>query len=765
MSTSAYDKNHIIHHVGDLCDTLEFISTGKVEVHGEGFSIVLKSGCVIGLLEHPGSNYNYEYIALEETSIINFPYVKPANISTVIEDQFANCEHIVTAAAAMTMSSVSKFRYQKKQTDRFIATISTAYENYKNVCNIFKLEIQSFPFLEKLEEYVPDIEIPEWVDDYYDQLEIMPNEIKEMYFSSHPSLSTATVLEAASHASMFLKMCTEINHYNSDLLEQYFSDKNADIIDLYSNMLTSINNSNENNTLHSVLLEEAIENIEIYISELGKNPLVPNTMFMPSYKQFEQIFISSDNNDKNNMVVSDDDSSKYQNIRNSLDIIIKYSNLDDAETERLKLLFKKFRTMKNKNSSEESDRLLRQEISKSFFDIYETVMINSLEMKNIPTILKMFFYFGYMDENLVGLDNALLLYEMAEKLDADGRNGVYTLYDWLRSIYNGENEPSRNEFDQDYITFIKSQRQSGFMTEEMESRYINSPNEKLIFEVNNLFKISMKMCGLHPSSYCPVLSQHNILKPLNKMMLTINKVRENWDNIRNIDYSVFYRECSYHNESINLPHDRIMIEVIPDVILMPTIGQQGGLWQEISGNDRCTPARMFLPIFLNEDSFSVQTKLAGNFRWSICKRIQGARWNDITEHSLTSEYFDYLQFYRKNKDLSPDTKDKIKSQLSNNNNNFKNVFIADYISWIKYESQGTPRLNKVARNILYEFCTPSKKIRQELQNNPMYKDMINRSEIKAAKTYKNLDSKYSKLVKTKDNLPEEIQNYMLFYTL
>ena len=39
------------------------------------------------------------------------------------------------------------------------------------------------------------------------------------------------------------------------------------------------------------------------------------------------------------------------------------------------------------------------------------------------------------------------------------------------------------------------------------------------------------------------------------------------------------------------------------------------------------------------------------------------RWNDITEPSLTSEYCDYIQFYRKNHDLSAEAKEKIKNAL------------------------------------------------------------------------------------------------------
>lgn len=51
----------------------------------------------------------------------------------------------------------------------------------------------------------------------------------------------------------------------------------------------------------------------------------------------------------------------------------------------------------------------------------------------------------------------------------------------------------------------------------------------------------------------------------------------------------------------------------------------------------------------------------------------GNYWNDLREHSLTAEYCDYMQFYKKNKDLSEEIKDKIRTQYKNCRNNTRDV--------------------------------------------------------------------------------------------
>ena len=77
------------------------------------------------------------------------------------------------------------------------------------------------------------------------------------------------------------------------------------------------------------------------------------------------------------------------------------------------------------------------------------------------------------------------------------------------------------------------------------------------------------------------------------------------------------------------------------------------------------------------------------------------QWNNLHYPSLTSEYTDYLQFYRKNSDLSPEAKVKIKTQLTQNGNRHRDVFTKDYADWILRDAKGAMRVNRVVRNILY----------------------------------------------------------------
>ena len=156
-------------------------------------------------------------------------------------------------------------------------------------------------------------------------------------------------------------------------------------------------------------------------------------------------------------------------------------------------------------------------------------------------------------------------------------------------------------------------------------------------------------------------------------------------------------------------------------------------------------------------------KLCGEFRWEMCKTEQGVHWNDVTDPSLTSMFCDYLQFYKKNSTLSTDMKDKLKLLLKKNNNNYKNVFVSEYINYIKFEANASPRLNKVSREILFTFCTFSKEVRDKLSDNPQYGELIKKHQARIAGASRPLTNTIKKLQTEGLEVPEVLKQQYEYY--
>jgi hypothetical protein len=124
---------------------------------------------------------------------------------------------------------------------------------------------------------------------------------------------------------------------------------------------------------------------------------------------------------------------------------------------------------------------------------------------------------------------------------------------------------------------------------------------------------------------------------------------------------------------------------------------------------------------------------------------------------------DYIQFYRKNRDLSDDAKDKIKLQIQKARNNSRETFLIDYEAWMKNESNGSMKLNKVAREMMATYCPFSKEIRERLGAQKPYEVAQERATRTALKKRQEWDIKIKSLQKVTNEVPKEMTDTYSFY--
>lgn len=448
-------------------------------------------------------------------------------------------------------------------------------------------------------------------------------------------------------------------------------------------------------------------------------------------------------------------------LENSLETILKYCEYDSSKSDDFIKRMAIFRAQRDKASTDSEVRSLRASITNDFFEIYELAVKKAIQTKNCPRIISMFINYGYMDERLLLPEQTMFLYRICDKDYSLSKYNIFSAKHWLESIYDMQKDPSKNEFDQDYFDVFREMKKRKVVTDSDKQAYDEDVNGRLNFEISNMIKINQKICHGHMSSYFPVLYKDIITRDLEKAVVTSQKITEAMNKILNIDYSAFYRELWYKNEQLNIEKQPIMKEILPDIILIPTFGPRASMWQEIAGKARNTPGRFILPAFTDENVDDIILKLVASFRWELCRTMMGAQWNDVTEKSLTSEYTDYIQFYKKNKDLSDDAKEKIKVQVVKCRNVTRDVFVSDYETWINFESKGVLRLNRIVRGILFRYCTFSKEIREQLAKQPAFSELATQFMTLNRKTARTLESKFSKLLATEKDA--EIENTITFY--
>lgn len=725
---------------------LYVIAKGTVRATYPGGVFYLNKGDVIGVCELFFDSYFISYQAEETTSLASYPY-SVAQLSNIMHSNPDMANLIVTSLFRQFHEIFDQYELGRFECDNFYHYLMDSYEGYVSFCSKHGISPRALPGLETLSELVLEEDIDSWLNGYYSQLRkiVTGRHIKEQ----NPDFLLGLVLKASQDVYQVVSVCRVLNDYKSDIANLLMNENHLDFFDLYASLLYKIGSNDDDST-------SLIAALSTMMIQLESQPSVDQNMYRTRVAEYRERL----NNLSEYMETQSDAESGNDgvpDIADSLNTILTYSGIDEETASAFRNAISRYSKMTDKNGSDDSARKLRLTITKQFYQIYEKAFLKSLHDASVPKILQMFFNFGYVDEHLAGMENAAYLYSIVDKLPTNPEKKVYSIYEWLRAIYNGQKMPSRNEFDTDYLAYVHELKISGKISATEETSMQNNKEKRVLFEIHNMFPSVNKISFGRISSFCPVFSEHNILKDLNASLVSAEKVENAFNQIRSLDFSAYYRDMIYTNPDLGIGKEYVGVEILPDIILMPNIGIRGVMWQEIEGRKRTTPSRMMVSIFQMEDLTSILVRLTGDFRWEMCKRIQGARWNDVSDASLTSEYFDYIQFYKKNRDLSADAKDKIKLSMQKAKNSFKEMFIRDYEAWILYEGTGSPRLNKVSRGILFTYCPFAKEVREKLKANPLYKDMMDRYDIKLSQKIHHYNNLFQKLKNMNVEIPKEIQ--------
>jgi len=744
-------QGEVIYTAGQKINAMHMIMRGTVSVTYPGGRYLLRSGDVIGLCESGYTEAYMEYCAQEKLSVLSYPFGS-MQLKELFEASNDAVKYFLSSFFRQFNEILGQYKLLKNEGESLYEYLKSLYEDYQSLCEKYGVTPGEPASYEDLMPLSLEEEIPAWISGYYSTLEQMLTVWD--HNKTDCDFACGFLQKSCQDIHQILSLCCEMQEYQKDICGYLMNESEVDILGLMLDLYGKIVRARGPEVDDAVFLRRSIDDV---LHQL-ENREDQNAQALEERKK--RVAGRMAELEKKSLELKEKAVSEgmdVQELAGSLAKILSYAGCGAELSDSFTKHVEQFKKVSNKNGTEDDIRHLRQEITKEFNQIYISAFQNSLKNNDIPKVVKMFFEFGYVDEELAGLENARFLYETADRLPTDPEQGVYSLYEWLTAIYEERKEPGRNEFDMDYTGYLHEQKRLGKISAQQEAELLRNSSAKVLYELQNVFPSVNKMTFGRISTFCPLFSEHNVLKPLDTMLTSSTKVKEVLDGIRNKDYGAYYRETMYSQPDQGIPKEFIHVEILPDIILMPNVGTRGVMWQEIEGKRRTTPARMMTSVFQLEDLSLILIRLTGEFRWEMCKRVQGARWNDISEKSLTSEYFDYVQYYKRNQDLSPDAKDKIKTELTRAKNSFKEMFLKDYTLWILYESNGAPRLNKVARTIFFNNCPFTKPLREKLKANPLYRELADRYEVRMEQKRHRMDNICQKLRSQGKDIPEEIQ--------
>ena len=650
MAEFIVKAGEIFTEVGRSINKIWIIKTGKVRVECAGGSYELGSGDVIGVCEVFLEVHFLTYVAMEDTVAYIYPLVSVESVDSILNSNPDITRIFIRSCIRQITKLMYSYRTEQVRCNAIYDSLKACYNIYINLANYVGIRLERNEEIENLEAYSNHEELDFWLSGYYEGLNRIYASENYKLLIAEPDISVGMLRKGCLDARKSVQLMGDRYQFVKKCLNYYFLEEEGGLfyklLEVFNRFLADANI--KNNFLNKM-------NIIVY--EAAKFPMNPTNKLAYKIQECSEAIKSLRTNmvSNENLTENSTEPDIREELYESLDTILDFADIAGSERRLFRININKLNSLSDKNAIDDETMALKREITAEFYQIYSEVFFKSLK-KEITPAVRMFLYFGYIDENLAGREYTKLLYKLSEELkdNVPEDTGVYTFYDWLLAIYRGDKKPCRNEFDVDFSDYVRELKNTKKITPAEADRMLEDGEAKVCYELDNIFKTANKITFGRVSTFCPVFCEENILKDLKECVVKSGSVRRKLNAVKNVDYSAFYRETLALGDGDIMSREHIHVEKLPDFILMPNAGVRGIMWQEIEGKVRTTPSRMFISILHMEDLQNTIIRMTGEFRWELCKRVQGVRWNDVTDPSLTSLYCDYVQFYRKNNLLSPE---------------------------------------------------------------------------------------------------------------
>ncbi|MDE6622482.1 MAG: cyclic nucleotide-binding domain-containing protein [Lachnospiraceae bacterium] len=759
-------KGEVIFKKGEELNQIGIVLSGKVVMQGDNVRMVWPQGSYLALNAAKNQLYSATYTALEDSVIFALPVQGETTIRNIIAK---NADYRAIMVSSQFRTAVEIYRIKtslNERAERLCSFAQRSYEEYKGICGTFGIPAIGVDELEELQPYEESQGDGESRISYYEEGAKIPLSVNKMYFSYSEDMAYFQVNEIVELVESMFEECAEVTEYIKNLMDVMCFRSRNNLFDHICEKAYEIKEKGDIPNEVNMLLNGIADEMIFQHKELkSQAKAVPELNIDALKKKIEGLASGTVSvvEERSQEEREEDIKRDVASLRGSMEQILKFAAFADADSEPLKQNVEYLVNASDRMSVEDDMKRAKKTITPLVFKLYLACYRKIKEgLLHPPKAVELFMNYGMLDERLLDEEHLRFLCSIEPEAN-EGPCNVVTMMEWLDLIHDGRRDPSKSEFDEDYVENLRSLKKQGEITEKEQKELLNNMDKRVEYEIMNMQMSNSRTLYGQPSSYMPILYKDAMFGYLDKLLVTRKKINESVERLVKLDYSVFYREVIYSNNELKIINETVMKNVYPDVILFPLFGTNAAMWQEIGGRNKGTPGRFCFPIMTSSNLDDLMVKMFGRFRWELCRCIQGMAWNDVKVKSLTSEYMDYIQFYRKNRDLSDEARDKVKLQIQKSRNNSRETFLIDYESWIKNEANGSMKMNKVAREILATYCPFEKSLRMKLNAQRPYEVAQARSFRNAQKKKQEFELKIKALQKVTPKVPEELMNTYKFY--
>ncbi|MDF2907386.1 MAG: hypothetical protein K0R34_2707 [Herbinix sp.] len=765
-AVNQFTKGSIIYTQEEPVFSIGMIIKGRVMIHNKGAKIIVGSGSFLGINDLYHGKYLSTYTAVDELLLYVYPINRVEELDTILSMNKDYHGFMVASFYKMIYELDLIYHGLIKSRSTLYQFLTEYHNKYLSMAKRKGLMPPVSERIRKLELMDSDLELLIDRINYYIECKSLPIDAVKTFYSYGNAITLYQIEDQVNVVNQQIEALKEISGDFISMARCLVDDTDTCLFHLIAEFSISLDNS-------SGTSNEIMEMMDDIIEQVNQTENFTERMLSVKYqvnrKKMEEVYHLLLTSNKEESVSNaallkysgEDTEEAMEAMKNSFAKILDYAGITGDRAEEMQLAMQDYVHMKDKSSADDKVRNLRKRLAENHYEIFLPTFLRAYKEKTAPRLIDLFLKYGFADERLLTNDQMLSIYFLKEEEEKQSLCKVYDIKAWLTMIYEGKKEPSKNEFDLEYSEYLAGLRKQNQLTEKEVMQSLTDPLKKLQYEIQNMFRYNNRTTNGQITSFVPFLHKEQWANSIERLLVTSSKVNEAIAQIMRIDYSVFDREVIYSNK--NIVKDYIVKRAFPDVILFPNIGNNGIMWQEIAGKKRDTSARFLLPIFTDVNLGLLLIRVLGRFRWEICRTIEGASWNDIKNKSLTSEYSDYLQFYRKNKELSEEKKEKIKAQIQKGRNSSREIFVLDYEQWINYEAIGALKLNKPVREMMATYCPFSKEIREQIKMQPLFDEAMARYYREKQKKVREIEGRHRLHQRDNIEIPQELVDTLHYY--
>lgn len=479
MTGITLEKGSTVYEYGQPMTALHLITSGKITVSYPGGTYHLGKGDVIGVCEICSEVHFLSYTVAEDATILTYSFSNIEVLDNLLKKHPDVARLFILSACYQVNTMLQQCSLSELNCVTFYQCLLDDYKKYTLLCNRYRVTPRVLNNWDEMTAYLGE-EAPDlWLSDYYLGLAHIYSGEHYKHFVTEPAVSSGLLRKCSLDFRRAYVVLDEQFRYLQQITGYYFNSSSNDLFDFYTSLYYKLGQDcADTDTIYadinrftlsfrdtcdvdSALLEQRIGSFEQYIARM-------------------QAPVSESRHTEVN-------SAAIGELTGSLNTILEYACADLEISTTFRRNVHNYKLLADKFATDEGSCRLRAELTRDFYTLYGLIFERTLDGLQIPAPVKMFLYFGYVDEELAGMSNALYLYSLLDTMTDHSSQGVYTFYDWLMAIFQGKKEPSRNEFDQDYADYIHKQKLNNNISD-MEFRELeNNTMAKVNYELRNLF--------------------------------------------------------------------------------------------------------------------------------------------------------------------------------------------------------------------------------------------------------------------------------------